>query len=146
MKKLNCLNYLNTERVKHISVHVPTHLKPANETEFGHYLAGLIEGDGHFSSAQQLVIVFNSLDASLAYYIKKRIGYGSVTKLKSKNVILLTICKREGLEKVLNLVNGKLRLQFHIDAINKHIINAYKEPLKIKDKLHLNTTTDLNNH
>lgn len=82
----------------------------------------------------------------MAYYIKKRLGYGTVTKVKSKNAVLLTITKREGLEKVLNLVNGKLRLQTKIDAINKHIIDVYKEPLKLKEKLHLNSSSDLNNH
>lgn len=48
-------------------MHVPTHLKPVNVNQFGHYLVGIIDGDGHFSSKQQLVIVFNWLDASLAY-------------------------------------------------------------------------------
>lgn len=62
-----------TENVKPISVHVPTHLRPVNDDQLGHYLAGLIDGDGHFSSKQQLVIVFHSLDASLAYYIKERL-------------------------------------------------------------------------
>lgn len=47
-------------------MHVPTHLKPVNVNQFGHYLVGIIDGDGHFSK-QQLVIVFNWLDASLAY-------------------------------------------------------------------------------
>lgn len=61
----------NTENIKNISIHTSKQLKPANSTEFGHYLAGLIDGDGHFSSAQQLVIVFNILDIQLAYYIKK---------------------------------------------------------------------------
>lgn len=91
-------------------------------------------------------IVFNALDASLAYYIKRRLGYGSVRKVKSKNAVLLTICKREGLEKVINLVNGKLRIQNKIDAIDKHILNVYKNPLEIKEELHINTTSDLNNH
>ena len=58
----------NTEN---ISIHVPTHLKPLNDEQFGHYLAGLIDGDGHFSSKQQLVVVFSSPDVQLAYYIKK---------------------------------------------------------------------------
>ena len=58
---------VNTENIKPISVHVPKHLNPLNDDQFGHYLAGLIDGDGHFSSKQQLVIVFHSLDASLAY-------------------------------------------------------------------------------
>jgi len=49
---------VNSEHVKHISEHVPKHLKPLNNEQLGHYLAGLIDGDGHFSKAQQLVIVF----------------------------------------------------------------------------------------
>jgi hypothetical protein len=60
-----------TEKIKSVSIHVPRHLKPANDTEFGHYLAGLIDGDGHFSNKQQLIIVFNLLDIQLAYYLKK---------------------------------------------------------------------------
>ena len=74
-----------TENVKSISVHVPTHLKPDADDQFGHYLAGLIDGDGHFSNKQHLVLVFNSLDVSLAYYIKKRLGFGNVKKVKNKN-------------------------------------------------------------
>ena len=50
---------LRNETVKLISEHVPKHLKPVNVENFGHYLAGLIEGVGHFSNQQQLVIVFH---------------------------------------------------------------------------------------
>lgn len=139
------------ENIEVVSEHVPTHLKPQTDEAFGHYLAGLIDGDGT-SSKSRISIAFNVLDASLAYYIKKRIGYGRVRKIEcfDKNAILLTITKREGLEKVINLINGKLRVQFKIDAINKNIINAYSgseaRPLKIKDELHLNTSSDLDNH
>jgi hypothetical protein len=99
----------NTENVKPISVHVPTHLKPSDPIEFGHYLAGLIDGVGQFSSKQQLIIVFNSLDASLAYFIKKRIGFGNIRKVKDKNAIILKIAAIEGLKKVIKLINGKIR-------------------------------------
>ena len=139
------------ENIEGVSEHVPTHLKPQTDEAFGHYLAGLIDGDGT-SSKSRISIAFNVLDASLAYYIKKRIGYGRVRKIEcfDKNAILLTITKREGLEKVINLINGKLRVQFKIDAINKNIINAYSgseaRPFKIKDELHLNTSSDLDNH
>ena len=50
---------VNIEHVKNISVHVNTHLKPLNVFLFGHYLAGLIDGGGHFSSQQQLIICFS---------------------------------------------------------------------------------------
>lgn len=102
---------VNTENIKSISVHVPKHLKPVSDDQFGHYLAGLIDGDGHFSSRQQLVIVFHSLDASLAYYTKERLGYGSVKKVKNKNAFILVVAAREGIEKVINLINGKIRTE-----------------------------------
>ena len=73
----------NSENIKNISIHVPTHLKPLNDEQFGHYLAGLIDGDGHFSSQEQLVNVFSSPDIQLAYYIKKIIGFGHVKKVKN---------------------------------------------------------------
>ena len=70
------------ENIKKVSIHVPTYLKPCNETQFGQYLAGLIDGDGHFSSKQQLIIVFHLSDISLAYYIKSYLGYGNIRKIK----------------------------------------------------------------
>ena len=71
----------------------------------GSYLAGLIDGDGHFSKAFQLVIAFNELDASLAYFLKEKIGYGNVYRVKNKKALILVISKRKGLLKILNLIN-----------------------------------------
>ena len=138
---------VNIENVKQISIHVPRHLKPVSEDQFGHYLAGLIEGDGHFSSQQQLVIVFHSLDASLAYYIKKRLGFGNIQKVKDKNAFILVLAARKGLEKVINLINGKIRTESKFNQINKNILNhdSYAEFRKtISFKLNLNE--DLKNH
>jgi len=39
-----CENTVDTEKIKPISVHVPTHMRPINDTQLGHYLAGLIDG------------------------------------------------------------------------------------------------------
>lgn len=137
----------STEIVKFISVHVPTHLKPVNDEQFGHYLAGLIDGEGHFSSKQQLVLVFNSLDVSLAYYIKKQLGFGSVKKVKNKNAYLLVLANREGLEKVINLINGKIRTENKFNQIINNILNHnnYSE-LKKKINFKLNLNKDLKNH
>ena len=137
---------VNTETIKSISIHVPTHKKPANDMQLGHYLAGLIDGDGHFSSKQQLVIAFNSLDASLAYYLKKKIGYGSVYKVKNKNSVILVIAAIKGIEKVISLINGKLRSKGKLNQISTNILNH----IKFKDfsyitTLNLNTNNDLHN-
>ena len=37
---------VDLNKIKLISAHVPKHLKPVTDDEFGHYLAGLIDGDG----------------------------------------------------------------------------------------------------
>jgi hypothetical protein len=114
---------INIGNIKSISVHVPTHKRPVNDTQLGHYLAGLIDGDGHFSSKQQLVIAFNSLDTYLAYYLKKEIGYGSVQKVKNKNAVLLVVSAIKGIERVIKLINGKLRSQRKLDQIYNNILN-----------------------
>ena len=138
---------VNLENVKPISLHVPKHLKPLNDEQFGHYLAGLIDGDGHFSSKQQLVIVFHSLDVSLAYYIKKRLGFGSVKKVKDKNAFLLVIVARAGLEKVINLINGKIRTEKKLNQIANNILNHPKyHQFSLNFCLKLNLDKDLKNH
>lgn len=95
---------INKENVKPIFEHVPKHLRPVSDDQFWNSLAGLIDGEGHFSSKQQLVIVFHSSDAYLAYYIKERLGFGKVKKVKDKNAFLLIIASTEGLEKIVNLI------------------------------------------
>jgi len=136
-----------TENIKNISIHIPKHLKPANDNEFGHYLAGLIDGDGHFSSAQQLVIVFNYLDIQLAYYIRERIGHGNVRKVKDKNAVLMIISSKKGIETVIKLINNKFRTTSKLDQINKNILTSpnYLEFSK-NISINLNSSNDLENH
>ena len=138
---------LSSEIIKPVSVHVPTHLKPFNDIKFSYYLAGLIDGDGHFSKKQQLVIVFNILDIQLAYFIKKQLGYGNVNKVKNKNAVLLIVSKTEGIEKVITLINGKTRSKSKIEQINVNILShprflGFSKNIKIT----LNSDNDLNNH
>ena len=48
------------------------HVKPQNAEEFGYWLAGLIDADGHFTkSGGYLQISFHNRDLSVAYFIKK---------------------------------------------------------------------------
>lgn len=137
---------VNTEKTKNISIHVPTHKKPDNDTGLGYYLAGLIDGNAHFSSKQELVIAFNSLDISLAYYLKKEIGYGSVHKVKNKNCVILVIAAIKGMEKVINLVNGKLRSNNKLNQISTNILSHAKfKNFSYITTLNLNTNNDLDN-
>lgn len=138
---------VNRENVKIISVHVPNHVKPVNNEQFGHYLAGLIDGGGHFSSKQELVIAFHSLDASLAYFIKTRLGFGSVKKIKGKNASILIVSARKGIEKVLYIINGKIRSFNTFSEINNNILN-HESYLEFGYNLNfkLNKDKDLKNH
>lgn len=102
-----------------ISDHLKKHIKPDTDEEFGYYLAGLIEGDGFFGDSR-FEIAFHMDDISSAYYIKKRIGYGSVLFLKNKNSVRYVLRHSLGLKKVLSLINGKLLGQKKIDQIIQH--------------------------
>lgn len=139
---------VTNENIKPISVHVPVHLKPTRDNQFGFYLAGLIDGIGNFNKDQKLIIPFNKLDSSLAYYIKKRIGYGRVTQIKDSNSILLVIEAIKGIERVISLINGKILTENKLTQITENILNHpnYSEFNKTIN-LHLNKDKNLtNNH
>jgi hypothetical protein len=102
-----------------ISDHLIKHNKPETDEEFGYYLAGLIEGDGYFGD-HRFEIAFNKEDTFLVYYIKKRIGYGSVLSLKNKNFVRYVLRHSDGLKRVLDLVNGKFITDKKINQILTH--------------------------
>jgi hypothetical protein len=135
------------ENIKFISIHRPKHQKPLNDEQFGHYLAGIIDGDGHFNNAKQLVIVFSKPDAFLSYYIKEIIGYGNVRKVKNKNAYILVISNKEGLIRVLNLINGKLRTENKFNqVINNILTHKLFEETKYMLNFSINKTNNFNNY
>jgi hypothetical protein len=137
------------ESIISISEHVPRHLKPVTNEQFGHYLAGLIDGCGSFNTKQQLVIEFHSLDASLAYYIKKRVGFGSVKKIKDKNAFFLIIAVKKGVVKVIESINGKIRTENKYNQIINNILshdNYVEFGKTIKFKCSKAANTYLENH
>jgi hypothetical protein len=105
--------------INKISDHMKKHDKPLGEREFAYYLAGLIEGDGSFGD-QRLEILFFEKDISLAYYIKKRIGYGSVKFIKDKRAVKYVLIHIVGLKYVLDLVNGKFLTNCKINQLLKY--------------------------
>ena len=114
--------YTNYKNLPLISEHVPNHKSNLQDEEFGWFLAGLIEGDGWFGH-KVLHIIFAEEDTSLAYYIKKRIGYGNIYKIKNKKAVRY-ICKNSaGLSIILSLINGKLLSNFKYDQLINHNYN-----------------------
>jgi LAGLIDADG endonuclease len=127
--------------IKPISIHVPKYLRPINDEEFGYYLAGLIDGSGSFSKTQELIIMFHIKNISLAYYIKKKIGYGTVKK--DKNTLLFTVGKK-GIEKVITLINDKIRTINMYNEIKKFMFynNLSSEIIN----LNINSNKNFENH
>ena len=112
-------NYINFPK---ISEHVPKHNSNLTDSNFGYFLAGLIEGNGWFSK-KELHLIFAENDVSLAYFIKKRIGYGNVYKIKNKKAVRY-ICKNtKGLFIILSLINGKLVSNLKYDQLIEHNYN-----------------------
>jgi hypothetical protein len=78
-----------------------------NDNDLGHYLAGLIEGDGHFSK-KQLIISGHKNNQPLFESLVKSIGYGTIRPYSSSaNAIRFVICSKAGLKRVLALINGR---------------------------------------
>lgn len=91
-----------------ISDHMLKHKRPSNDSEIGYYLAGLIEGDGYIGK-RGFEIVFCSEDVGTAYFIKKWIGYGSISRMKKKRAYKLSIFHKKACQKLWFLVNGKFQ-------------------------------------
>lgn len=107
-----------------ISEHVPNHKNNLSKEELGYFLAGLIEGAGWFGD-KQLYIIFAENDTSLAYYIKKQVGYGNVYKIKDKKAVRYICKNKEGLCLILSLINGKFVSNYKYKQLIKHNYNEY---------------------
>lgn len=94
-------------------------IRPSTKTDLGYYLAGLIEGDGHISSQNQIVITFHETDVSLAYFLKEIIGYGNINKIKNKKAFNFIVSNKEGLIKIINLINGKIKTDNKFNQLTK---------------------------
>lgn len=120
-------HYSTKENISLISDHVPIHKKPISDEDFGYYLAGLIEGDGTFSG-NIIRIYFHINDAPLAYYIKKRIGYGVVKNIKDKNALFYD-AHIKGIIKIAELINGKLRTAEKLEKFNDNTLDHINKQL-----------------
>ena len=100
-----------------------------DDEQFGYYLAGLIEGDGCFER-NRLTICYHEKDLPSALWLKERIGYGKVNPIKMKKAIGYYLTEKEGIKKVMNLVNGKFNTNSKINQMIK-----YKYDLKYGVKI-----------
>lgn len=108
-----------------LSRHRPLPRLPQNDEQFGSFLAGLIDSDGHFSNIPQCIIAFHSSDHHLAYYIKSYVGYGQVRAVKSKQAMIYVCSHSLGLQRIALLIRGQLRCDGKIRQYNERLIAKY---------------------
>lgn len=84
-----------------------------NSNFFSQWLGGLIDADGCFSISTKgygsLEITMDSSEVQTLYFIKKKLGCGSVTLRSKANAFRYRLHKKEHLIFVLNSVNGNIR-------------------------------------
>lgn len=115
-----------------ITIHKPITLKHDKKQYFSYFLAGIIDGDGHFSKIPQLIVCFSEKDKIVAYFLKEQIQYGTVSKTKNKKAVKFVISHPLGLEKVCNLVFNKVQHKQKIFQYNSRlcILNNFKKTEK----------------
>lgn len=96
------------------------------ESDFGYYLAGLIEGDGHFS--ERLEIIFHEEDIASAQFIRTKIGYGSIYKVKDKKAYKLSIGSEIAFIRLHKLLDGKFVGDHKVDQFNKNNYDLILRP------------------
>lgn len=111
-------------------------VRPLPYASFNYYLAGLIEGDGTIivpssekdqkgrKTYPSIQIVFALMDLPLALKVQETLGHGSISRKKSKAAYIFAVNSKEGLIKIINLLNGKFKTD-KIYALSK-LIEWYK--------------------
>lgn len=103
------------------------HVKPQNKIEFGYFLAGLVDADGHIAKHGHLQISFHMRDFSVALYIHKLIKHGYIYKHKKVKACCYICSKHAGIEEIYKLLVHKLRLPGKIDQFNTRLVARIKK-------------------
>ena len=80
---------------------------------FKWWLIGFAEGDGHFGIDKRGYLVFkitqSSIDAQVLFYIKKSLGFGSVSvQSTTNNTHMFRVRDKDNLIKIISIFNGNL--------------------------------------
>lgn len=113
--------YTANKSTQHVSIAAPKAQKPQTTEQFGYFLAGLIDADGHINKKAYVTITFAQKHVSVAYYIKRCIGYGSVKKIKHKKAYTYVVSNLAGITIIANLIGHKLRCVNKIAQFNSRM-------------------------
>jgi len=113
------------QNLEKLSKHQPKNTQYQSLDEFGYYLAGLIDGDGHFNKQGYCVIAFNPRDRQLAQDIRKRLGHGDIKTLKGKRTVYFVISNSEGMLLLATLICHKLKHSAKIEQFNTRVASKF---------------------
>ena len=99
-----------------------------NEDAWGWFLAGLIDGDGHFNKLGYLILVFDANSVSTAYEIKRFIGYGTLSRVPFKKAYSYVLSHRQGRIRVAQLIRHKLRHKNRVSQYNTRFVTKFDLP------------------
>jgi hypothetical protein len=107
---------------------------------FNEWLAGLIDGDGHFilhkSGSARLYIVMDIRDKGALYEILHRFG-GSIRPIAGAKALRYNLSNKKGLIKLIEAVNGNIRNPARLLQMNK-LCNKYDITLNYPNPLTYN--------
>ena len=115
------------ERLTKVSDHVGK-LRELGKEEWGDYMAGLIDGNGSIREGV-IEIRLREGEYSLAYKLKKEVGYGVVRELKEEEGggIMYKVEKEGGREIINRAINGRLRTEKKVEELRKSVSGAHAE-------------------
>ena len=96
--------------------------KPQTKEQFGYFLAGVIDADGHIEKGGNVCLAFHERELSVALYIKKIIGYGSIFKYKGSRSYRYRCCRTDKVKEIGNMIRHKLRHQTKIEQFNSRLV------------------------
>ena len=121
------IQYIKTEFIK-------------TDQDFNEWLAGLIDGDGHFtlskSGSARLYIVMDIRDKGALYEILHKFG-GSIRPIAGAKALRYNLSNKKGLIKLIEAVNGNIRNPTRLLQMNK-LCNKYNIKLKYPNPLTFN--------
>ena len=115
------------KNIKKLSIHRPTKKNyTIRHKHLGHYLAGLIDADGHFSTIGHVVIAYNIREIRDVYKLRSILKFGFVRKVKDKQAVNLIISNKQGVIKIAKLVKDKIKHPNKIKQYNTRLVKLFK--------------------
>lgn len=108
-----------------LRIHRPTTHRPTGINQVGYFLAGILDGDVDFSNIPGMSISFYEKDITVAHYLKKQIGWGTVKQVKKKKAVTLSVSHPQGVKKIAFLVHNKLKHPDKIVQYNTRLCNLH---------------------